>query len=279
MSVWTAEAVATAFRSACAAELQALKPGNVHVHAGGHAMTVADFLRSAEVSAPYIADPALSVGGRVHAAVAATRTAVGQNTNLGILLLCAPLAAAAQAGGDPTTSLGKVLAGLTVADASLAYRAIRLASPGGLGRSDRHDVANEPAITLLTAMRAAAERDRIARQYATGFADVLGFGVPRLAQRQALGWTEAWAMTSVFLGFLARFADTHIERKHGPAVAEEVRQQAVVAERDLLAAAEPAALALLLIDLDTDLKRRGINPGTSADLTVASHFAASLLAL
>ena len=33
------------------AELEALKPGNVHIHAGGHGMTVRDFLMSAEAAA------------------------------------------------------------------------------------------------------------------------------------------------------------------------------------------------------------------------------------
>ena len=156
--------IAAAFVAACRAELEALKPGNVHVHADGHGMTVMDFVRSAEVSAPFIADPGSGIGARVLAAVEATRAACGQNTNLGILLLAAPLAAAAQAGGSLPDALARLLAGLDVADAASAYRAIRLASPGGLGRSEHHDVAAEPVVTLLEAMRTAAGKDRIARQ-------------------------------------------------------------------------------------------------------------------
>src|SRR5207342_2556160 len=106
-----------------------------------------------------------AVGARILAAVEATSAACGQNTNLGIVLLAAPLAAAAEQPGDLRQSLDEVLARLTRADAILAYRAIRLAAPGGLGTSDRHDVASEPTVTLLEAMRAAAGRDRIAMQY------------------------------------------------------------------------------------------------------------------
>lgn len=278
MSGWPPDAVAEAFRAACRAELQALKPGNVHVHADGHAMTVADFLASAEASAPHIADPHLPVGRRIEAAVAATRAAVGQNTNLGILLLAAPLAAAAQAGGDLAQSLARVLAGLTVEDAAACYRAIRLAAPGGLGRSGRHDVADEPTIMLRAAMQEAAERDLIARQYANGFADVLGLGVGRLAEGGARGWREPWAVGSAFLGFLGRFPDSHIVRRHGAEVAERVRLKAAALDRDLLAAAEPAERTAALLAFDAELKRDGINPGTGADLTVASCLAASLLA-
>jgi triphosphoribosyl-dephospho-CoA synthase len=277
MSGLPAARVAAAFRAACRAELEALKPGNVHVHAPGHGMTVADFLASAEASAPFIADPGRGVGSRILAAVEATRAACGQNTNLGILLLAAPLAAAAQAGAPLRESLERVLANLTVEDASLAYRAIRLASPGGLGRSERHDVAAEPGVTLLEAMRAAAGRDRIARQYATGFADVLELGVPRLLAGRKAGWSEGWATTATYLAFLAGFPDTHVGRKHGDAAAEAVRRRAAELRPMLDTAADPEALCPVLLALDGEFKSAGLNPGTSADLTVASHFAASLL--
>jgi triphosphoribosyl-dephospho-CoA synthase len=270
--------VAAAFVAACRAELDALKPGNVHAHGVGHGMTVEDFVTSAKVSAPAIADRGRTVGARILGAVEATRSACGQNTNLGILLLAAPLAAAAQADGPLAEALEAVLAGLTVEDAVLAYRAIRLASPGGLGRSHRHDVAGEPTVSLLEAMRAAEERDRIARQYAHGFADVLGLGVPRLLACRQAGWPEPWAVTATFLAFLASAPDTHIARKHGIAVAEDVRATAAAMEAGLLAAADPAMLLEPLLCWDTALKVAGINPGTSADLTVASHFAAGILA-
>ena len=70
-------AVGRAFHDACLAELEALKPGNVHRFAGGHRMSVADFERSAAAAAPAIGRPRLSVGKRILRAVEATRTAVG----------------------------------------------------------------------------------------------------------------------------------------------------------------------------------------------------------
>jgi triphosphoribosyl-dephospho-CoA synthase len=270
-------AIADLFLGACRAELRALKPGNVHVHAEGHGMTVADFLASAEAAAPRIAGPNLTVGGRVLAAVEATRAICGQNTNLGILLLCAPLAAAAQAGGNLRVSIRRTLTELDCEDAVLAYRAIRIASPGGLGRSDQHDVSEEPRVTLLEAMRAAAGRDRIARQYVNGFSDVFEIGVDRLLAYRAAGWAEDCAVTGSFVALLAAFPDTHVVRKHGFAVAEEVRERALALDRRIRAGTAPARLMVELLDLDRDLKRLGINPGTSADLTVAGHFACGLL--
>ncbi len=276
MSGLDSSAIADRFRDACRAELEALKPGNVHVHSEGHGMTVGDFLASADVAAPALAAPDASVGERILAAVLATRAAVGQNTNLGIVLLCAPLAAAAEREGPLRPNLDGVLAGLTRTDAALAYRAIRIASPAGLGRSDRHDVADEPEVSLLEAMRAAAGRDRIARQYASGFADVFEVGVPRLLTCRASGWAEEWAVAGVYLTLLAAFPDSHVARKLGSGVAAAVRREARTQAELLLTAADPAAHAVVLREFDRSLKARGINPGTSADLTVASLFCAAL---
>jgi triphosphoribosyl-dephospho-CoA synthase len=177
------EAIARSFLDACLAELDALKPGNVHRVSDGHRMTVADFAASAEVAAPLIGRQGLAVGTRIRLAVEATRRAVGQNTNLGIILLAAPLAGAALdvKGGDLESRLHRILAALSVDDAREAYRAIRETKPGGLGQAPQHDVASEPRVSLLEAMRAAEARDRIAWNYTHDFADIFTLGLTWLA--------------------------------------------------------------------------------------------------
>ena len=275
MSALDQASVRAAYLRACRAELTALKPGNVHRFAPGHDMTVDDFLRSAEVSAPQVCDPTLGVGEAVFRAVAATREAVGCNTNLGILLLCVPLArAAASAGrGSLRERLEAVLAGLDREDADFAFRAIRTAAPAGLGTSPRHDVHAPAVVTLRAAMAEARDRDRIAAQYVTGFAEVFDRGLPRLEAGLARGWSLDWALTGVYLDALAREPDSHVARKLGAGAAEALR-----AEIDPLAArfrahAAPADFETGLLALDRSLKARGINPGISADLTDASLFA------
>jgi triphosphoribosyl-dephospho-CoA synthase len=271
--------IARAYLTACRIELQSLKPGNVHVFADGHRMTVDDFEASAAASAPVIADPTLAVGERIYQAVQRTRDAVHSNTNLGIVLLCAPLAAAAQTSGMAPisaprlrTSLRRVLGALDVADAERAFAAIRLAAPAGLGGSAEHDVNAPARVPLLEAMIAAQDRDRIAAQYATGFADVFELGVPRLAAGLARWSDIRWAATSTYLGLLAAFADSHVVRKHGTACAERMRRAAAPLDAELLTRADPAQMDAALMAFDTTLKVQGINPGTSADLTVASLF-------
>jgi triphosphoribosyl-dephospho-CoA synthase len=270
--------IADAFRAACVAELEALKPGNVHVFAAGHRMTVEQFMRSAEAAAPALSEPGARVGRRILDAVEATFAAVGANTNLGIILLCAPLAAAAEA--DPRTlrpALAAILDGLDVDDASLAFRAILRASPAGLGQVARNDVAQPATVTLKHAMADAADRDRVARQYVTAYADVFDIGLPLLADTQ--GWDAKWIALAIYLGFLAAFPDSHIVRKYGTALAEDVRSSAVKFHDRLRSLRDPAHMTDDLLAWDTDLKARNINPGTTADLTVATLFAHRLVTI
>ena len=180
-------------RPSCLDELDAPKPGNVHAFAPGHRMTAAQFERSAAAAAAPIAQAGARVGARIEAAVAATFAAVGVNTNLGIILLCAPLAAAAERGSsDLHGALAAVLDDLDIEDARRAFSAIVRAAPAGLGRAEQHDVFAPPTVTLREAMAAAAHRDRIARQYVSGFADIFEIGEANLVR--ALASTVAPAL-------------------------------------------------------------------------------------
>jgi len=269
--------IAAAFVAACRDELEAPKPGNVHLFADGHQMTAAEFVRSAEAAAGPLCAGGARVGRRILGAVEATLGAVGTNTNLGIVLLCAPLAAAAEVeSSDLRAALGRVLAALDRDDASLAFQAIARASPAGLGRAARHDVFAPATVTLKEAMAAAAERDRIARQYVTDFADVFALGEP-LLETALRRWADAkWATLAAYLGFLSAFPDTHIVRKQGPTAAEEVRRTATTFHRRMQATDWGDDLIADILRWDAALKARAINPGTSADLTVASLFARRL---
>lgn len=265
--------IADAFIAACRDELAAPKPGNVHVFADGHRMTTADFERSAMAAAGPLTAPG-SVGARILGAVEATFETVGANTNLGIVLLCAPLAAAAEEGPashDLRSRLARVLARLDIEDAKLAFRAIARASPGGLGRAEHHDVFAPATVTLRTAMAEAADRDRIAQQYVNDFTDVFELGEPLLSSALSESPDRQMATLRVYLGFLAAFVDSHVVRKHGLALAEQVRAQAGVLRKRLVGNIDN--LLPELMDWDAALKRDGINPGTSADLTVVTLFA------
>ena len=266
--------IASAFEYACRDELDAPKPGNVHAFANGRRLGVKDFERSAAAAAGPLTAPGQRVGARILGAVDATAAAVETNTNLGIILLCAPLAAAAETFSyDLRGSLSQALRTLNRDDAELAFKAIVRASPAGLGRAERHDVFAPATGTLREAMAEAADRDRIAQQYVTDFADVFELGEPLLEATLARSADRRLATLVTYLGFLAAFPDSHIVRKYGLTVAARTREQA----GPLAAMARKASrlediLANVLI-WDAELKKANVNPGTSADLTVATLFA------
>lgn len=263
------EQLRTAYEDACRLEIEALKPGNVHVFADGHRMSAGQFLESARVSAGPLTDLVLSVGRRILEAIRATRDAVGTNTNLGIVLLSAPLIRAAEM-PDPDlhSNLSIVLDGMDMDDTAATFEAIALASPGGLG-SAKNDVRGKPAVVLMEAMREAAHRDMIARQYVTGFADIFGTGLTEYENALARGEGGMWPTIAAYMAFLAGFADSHVARKHGVETANAVRQEAARIRLALLSSSDEAVRMRRLLDFDRDLKARAVNPGTSADLTVA----------
>jgi len=266
--------IAVAAQMACLLEASAPKPGNVNRYHDFEDATFEDFLLSAAAVGPALGRAgSVGVGRTILRAVRDTRRFVRTNTNLGIILLLAPLARAAARTGDSLRSrLSEVLAELDVEDARAAYAAIRLAEPAGLGRVAEQDVRDEPTVSLREAMAIAAQWDTIAREYVTDYAVTFETGVPALcrARGRGLGWGAA--VTETYLALLAAVPDTLIARKCGEAAAREVSRQAA----RVLASGEPGSTERrdALARFDASLRREGnkLNPGTTADLTAATLF-------
>lgn len=276
------------FLCACTLDVAVRKPGNVSLHSAGHRMQASMFIDSAAAAAGPLFRPGASVGERIEAAVEASWSVAHCNTNLGILLLCAPIAVAVEQQPEAThpealrAAIGEVLAGLRLADAEHAYRAIARANPGGLGEVPAEDVRAAPSIDLRAAMALSAGRDLIARQYRDGYADLFGIALPALGpgfacpQGHACGSPDAATTAAVqrlYLALLGSFADSHIVRQHGEAVA-----QTVMASAQAWRGADGMDASPAFAAWDESLKARGINPGTSADLTVATLMIAGLWA-
>ncbi|BCV21935.1 triphosphoribosyl-dephospho-CoA synthase [Moorella sp. Hama-1] len=283
--------IAWSGQAACILEAAAPKVGNVNRFHDFTDCSLEDFFMSAlALGQPLGRVHRQGVGRTVLRAITATRRAVASNTNLGMVLLMVPLAKAwgQMTGGDAHrhfTKMGsskrelmaevkRVLNNLTVEDAREVYQAIRLAAPAGMGRVENHDIyqGEEPNITLLEAMRLAADWDLIAREYATGFRLTLEIGGPALIQglQQGLGFPEAIAQTHLYL--LSSYADTLIARKAGKKASTEVQERArlVWEAGGWLTTAGRAAIA----QFDSWLRRQGkqLNPGTTADITAAALF-------
>ncbi len=254
-------------------EATARKPGNVHPQASFSDLCYRDFVLSANACAEPLSLACVhGVGRAVFDAVVATREQVQTNTNLGIILLLAPLAAVPDE-QQLIRGIGHVLRSLNAADTRHVYAAIRHAHPGGMGKVDKGDIEAAPPDDLLWAMEQSADRDWIARQYVTDFRDVLETGVDLIvAWRPEADWETR--VIRLALELLSRWPDTLIQRKCGQGIAEEASRLA----GEILQHGwpdRPDSVAMLThFDrwLRADGHRR--NPGTTADAVAAILFAA-----
>ncbi|WP_425618629.1 triphosphoribosyl-dephospho-CoA synthase [Anatilimnocola sp. NA78] len=258
---------------ACLLEATAPKVGNVHRGADFDQLTFADFVVSAVAISPAMEQASeTGVGEAVLAAITATQSLVKTNTNLGMVLLIAPLAAVPREEQLPS-GISQVLSGLSPRDSQLVYEAIRLAQPGGMGQAKEMDVAGEAPTSLLAAMQLAADRDLVAKQYVTDFSLVIGEILPSLLHGQDQGWELQDNLIREHVRLLSEYPDSLIVRKCGPEVAAKTCAYAA----QVLNAGQPGedhyheALADLDFWLRSDGNRR--NPGTTADLLAAALFA------
>ena len=259
---------------ACVLEVSAPKPGNITPGHDFADTTYADMVRSALALGPVFARRRArmrGVGALILDGVRATARVTDANTNLGIVLLFAPLVraeATRQADESLRSATERILGQLDLDDATAAFAAIVQARPGGLGEAPEHDVRAPASISLREAMAAAAHRDNIASEYATGYAIVFDTGLPLLADALAGGAPTLDAIVSLHIGLLASRPDTLIERKAGAAAAKAV----TAAAREVLAG------ALTLEDFDASLRGpdHRLNPGTTADLVAGTLLAALL---
>jgi len=263
------------YQQACDIELHAFKPGNVSIYSEGHGMTVKDFQLSAITSGLPLSNPHYSLGEKIYYAVKTTRDAVGCNTNLGIILLCAPMIQALSQINKYSTfrqALADTLQSTSVDDACWTFNAIALASPGGLGDSKQADVHTQPQITLTEAMKIAENKDSIARQYTTNFKDIFDFSILRYNSSFRRWGNFYWSAVASYSALLSKYPDSHIERKYGCLYTQMIQEQMLLVNEVLLSTDNPQQYENMLYEIDKKFKQLGINPGTTADMTVATIF-------
>jgi triphosphoribosyl-dephospho-CoA synthase len=257
---------------ACVLEATAPKPGNVHRGADFEDLSYPDLIFSAVAIGPAMERATTqSLGNTILSAVQATRAAVATNSNLGTILLLAPLAAVPRE-RSLDDGVTEVLSRLNPTDARLVYEAIRLARPGGMGTVNAADVSGKPPEDLLSAMRLAAERDLVARQYANGFREVFDVVAKTLAAGLERGWTVDSAIVHAQLAVMSQFPDSLIARKCGPALAQQAADRAAAVLQ--CGSPEDDEFWQAAGDLDFWLRSDGHrrNPGTTADLIAAGLF-------
>ena len=261
-----------AYSFACKKDVEIIKPGNVYISSPHKDTNSDDYLNSYEHSSKHLFLKEISLGNRIFLSVEQTHKFVKKNTNLGIILVCAPLIHSLICYKDYPLKKGLTLTleNTTKSDTVSVCKAINLINPGGLGVSKDHDTRNLPEIGLLEIMEYSSKYDRIAYQYTNMFNDVLNFVVPCLNSYQERYKSLSLSISLTFLEVLSNMPDSHIERKFGHKIAKKTSNQAndllkiLVTER-----INQDSLNNRLRELDYEYKKQGINPGTTADLLVA----------
>jgi triphosphoribosyl-dephospho-CoA synthase len=240
------------------------KPGNVDRCHDYQNTRLEHFLASVIFARPALEEAEAGVGriGEIiRHAVRDTNCHEGGNTHFGAFILLIPLIYGKGIPGALTAIEKTDVSDAVAFYKAFAMTAVKMNATDDLDVQDPHTltIIRDREITLLEVMRHSAANDMVAREWVTGFpltrrgADLLRqFGPGRQA------------IVNTFLTLLASETDTFIIKKHGTAVAQET----------LLLAREVLDGKRALVDFDADCIERDINPGSIADILVASLFIA-----
>lgn len=267
---------ADAVRWASILEATAPKAGNVYPGMPFGDLTFLDFAAAAEIAAKHLSDDKERFSRRVLQAVEETRQLTKTNVNLGILLLLGPLVAADElaqrvGGGkrnakDWLEAIRIVLDSLDGQDGQNLFRAIQIAGAGGLGEVESMDIAAiYGEVDVLEAMKLAEDRDRVAKQYSTGFVDLIDHVLPVVWHCIDRSGDLLEGISRAHLQLLRDDVDSLIARKNGIEVARKVQRRAAKVNPD-----DPDSVQRF------DQSLRGssheLNPGTTADLIAGSLY-------
>ena len=261
-----------AYLFACRKDIELIKPGNVNIKSPHSDTNAEDYLESSLLSSKELFKPDYSLGERILNSIKITRSKIKTNTNLGIILLCAPIIHACIYFNNLTMREGikKTLSSSTVKDTQDLCMAINISAPGGLGTREIYDTASKPTVNILEIMNHSASYDRISYQYSHDYSDIFDFIIPRLVFLNKKHNSLDISLSLMFIEILAKIPDSHISRKFDDKIAKKTSNNASDLLKILDREYSPDYLADRLNNLDYEYKKKGINPGTTADLLVAS---------
>lgn len=240
------------------------KPGNVDRCHDYPETRLEHFLASTIFARPALEEAELAkgrIGEIIKHAIRDTNCHNGGNTHFGAFLLLIPLVYGRDIPGA-MTAISKTDSSDAIAFyKAFAMTSVKVHSTDELDVNDPHTLTliRERDMSLLDVMQHSAANDMIAREWVTGFplsrrgADLLKENGPG---RESIVQT--------YLNLLATEPDTLIIKKHGIEVARET----MMAARDVLEGKRSVE------DLDAECIRRDINPGSTADIIIASIYLA-----
>lgn len=287
--------IAQAVQIASLLEASSAKPGNVYPNKSFKDLNYHHFLySSAAVFPAFLNLEAKTVGEIILEGVKQTHSFIKTNTNLGILLLTSPLAAAYaslrkknlinNASKEELKKLlqqetSLILKDLTKKDAELAYQAINYSKAGNLAQVEEGDIKDQVEMDLYQAMKLAQNRDLIAAEYVNEFNLLFNFAEPVFKKNQKKFSKIDDAIIQSYLEILAEYPDTLIARKWGDDFAAEISAKAKRLLNKLKNIKDYKVREEEINKFDQYLRSKAekINPGTTADFTAAVIFLTILI--
>jgi triphosphoribosyl-dephospho-CoA synthase len=244
-------------------------------------------LRGSKVAAGSIHGGELMIGERIKRAVeSCSEWQHGGNTSLGAILLLIPISYAAGMvslrkalrAQEIRKNLRRVVRGTNKTDAVNVYRAISLASPGGMGKVPELDVNDKDSlarirrynVSLLDIFRMSSGYDTISSEWVRGFPVTFEIGLPFLVRELRATGDINIAVVDTYLRILSLVPDTLVARKLGIGRAREV---SLMAKRALKVGGMKTPRGRKEAErMDESLQRvdHRCNPGTTADLTASA---------
>ena len=257
------------FFSVCSEELEALKPGNLNPFSGLHGMSKLKFKYAAKISSEYLISKKFSLGEGIYLSVKKCKAGLNSNYNLGIILLCAPvLKLCLRETKGLKNQLKKILRTITKKDGDLIIKSISHIKPAGINNYEgQGNVLNlKQNLSFTEIMRIGSSWDRISKCYIDNYIEILEFGLP-FFQSLCQKIPRIKAIELLFLNYLARDNDSHIQRKFGENKARMISKKSVFVKKQLNYYKNNDSK---LKKIDRYLKKFHYNPGTCADLTVTT---------
>ena len=268
----TPKNIQSAYLFSCHKDIELIKPGNVNIISPHKDTNARDYIESSVLSSKILFQEKITIGERILESVKITRKKIKTNTNLGIILLCAPIIHAIIKFKDLELRDGikMTLSSSTPKDTLDICSAINISSPGGLGKRDVYDTNSLPDVSVKEIMDYSAKYDRISYQYSNNYIDIFDFIIPRLIFLIKKHGSLDISLSLMFIEILAKIPDSHITRKLGDKISKKTSNHA----NDLLKILDKESsheyLTNQLSKLDYEYKKKGINPGTTADLLLVS---------
>ena len=261
----------------CDIEMKSLKPGNVHKYFKSYDMSTKDFIKSSLIISKLLTRKNFNLGEKILYSAKEIKRKVKKNTNLGIILMLAPIVEVVEKEGilnkkQLIKKIESLIKKQNINNSINIYKAISLVAPGGLGSSKKYDVNKLPKKKLYEVMKFAKNKDLISKQYHNGYKDILNIGIPAYKEFYQKWGKIEWALTGVYLNFLRKFNDSHIIRKKGLKTAKKVKKDAKIYYNILKESNKLTKIKKKLLFFDKKLKSKDINPGTTADLSIATLF-------